>query len=216
MWTTSSNLEVTSPPGQTSTARYTCCASGDPYSDLLANTKLLAFKAIICPHVCMVQRSGLIQQSNSLLQHHLVYSLFLLIPCVFDYLNPITNTREELLIIRQFTPHFMSFHLPRKFSGNPSWRRSVCALQMKEACWCTSHHLNCTRQCSSKSPYLANAQSLPNKMDDLPLLNGMNKEFAHSAAHCFIEIWLSESIPHSNCWPSAYTEQIMQQSYQGK
>ena len=39
--------------------------------------------------------------------------------------------------------------------------------------------------------------SLPKKMDDLLLLNGTNKDFARSAALCFTETWLSESIPDS-------------------
>ncbi|KAM3850747.1 cytidine and dCMP deaminase domain-containing protein 1 [Diretmus argenteus] len=45
------------------------------------------------------------------------------------------------------------------------------------------------------SIHLANVRSLPNKMDELLLLNGSNKDFARSAALCFTETWLSEAVP---------------------
>ena len=43
--------------------------------------------------------------------------------------------------------------------------------------------------------HLANVRSLPNKIDELLLLNKINKDFARSAALCFTETWLSELIP---------------------
>lgn len=40
-----------------------------------------------------------------------------------------------------------------------------------------------------------NLRSLPNKVDELLLLNQTNKDFARSAALCFTETWLSERVP---------------------
>ncbi|XP_019713383.1 uncharacterized protein LOC109508029 [Hippocampus comes] len=47
------------------------------------------------------------------------------------------------------------------------------------------------------SIHLANLRSLPNKMDELLLLTKTNKTFAHSAALCFTETWLSDRHPDS-------------------
>ncbi|KAK3558694.1 hypothetical protein QTP86_024504, partial [Hemibagrus guttatus] len=38
-------------------------------------------------------------------------------------------------------------------------------------------------------------RSLPNKMDELPLLSRTNKDFSNSAALCFTESWLNDAIP---------------------
>lgn len=43
--------------------------------------------------------------------------------------------------------------------------------------------------------HLANVRSLPNKIEELLLLNATNKDFARSAALCFSETWLSDRIP---------------------
>ncbi len=45
------------------------------------------------------------------------------------------------------------------------------------------------------SIHLANLRSLPNKTDELLLLTRTNKDFLNSAALCFTETWLSETIP---------------------
>ncbi len=45
--------------------------------------------------------------------------------------------------------------------------------------------------------HLANLRSLPNKMDELLLLSWLNKDFSNSAALCFTETWLNDSIPDS-------------------
>lgn len=42
--------------------------------------------------------------------------------------------------------------------------------------------------------------SIPNKMDEMLLPCRINKSFAHSAALCFMETWLSESIPDSGLY----------------
>ncbi|KAK3543103.1 hypothetical protein QTP70_011023 [Hemibagrus guttatus] len=45
------------------------------------------------------------------------------------------------------------------------------------------------------SIHLANLRSLPNKMDKLLLLSQTNKDFSNSAALCFTESWLNNTIP---------------------
>ncbi len=45
------------------------------------------------------------------------------------------------------------------------------------------------------SIHLANLRSLLNKTDELLLLTRTNKDFSNSAALCFTETWLSETIP---------------------
>ena len=47
------------------------------------------------------------------------------------------------------------------------------------------------------SLHLANVRSLPNKMDELLLLNKINRDLSGSAALCFTETWLGQSIPDS-------------------
>ncbi|KAK3522700.1 hypothetical protein QTP86_030096, partial [Hemibagrus guttatus] len=47
------------------------------------------------------------------------------------------------------------------------------------------------------SIHLANLRSLPNKMDELLLLSRTNKDFSNSAALCFTESWLNDTIPDS-------------------
>ncbi|KAK3541833.1 hypothetical protein QTP86_006052 [Hemibagrus guttatus] len=44
------------------------------------------------------------------------------------------------------------------------------------------------------SIHLANLRSLPNKMDELLLLSRTNKDFSNSAALCFTESWLNDTI----------------------
>ncbi|KAK3506980.1 hypothetical protein QTP70_033859, partial [Hemibagrus guttatus] len=45
------------------------------------------------------------------------------------------------------------------------------------------------------SIHLENLRSLPNKMDELLLLSRTNKDFSNSAALCFTESWLNDTIP---------------------
>ncbi len=47
------------------------------------------------------------------------------------------------------------------------------------------------------SIHLANLRSLPNKTDELLLLSRTNKDFSNSAALCFTETWLKDTIPDS-------------------
>ncbi len=42
-----------------------------------------------------------------------------------------------------------------------------------------------------------NLRSLPNKTDKLLLLSQTNKDFSNSAALCFTETWLNDTIPDS-------------------
>ncbi len=57
------------------------------------------------------------------------------------------------------------------------------------------------RQCGLRTPlpsiHLANLRSLPNKMDEILLLSRTNKDFSNSAALCFTETWLKDTIPDS-------------------
>ncbi len=48
------------------------------------------------------------------------------------------------------------------------------------------------------SIHLANLRSLPNKTDKLLLLSQTNKGFSNSAALCFTETWLNDTIPDSS------------------
>ncbi len=47
------------------------------------------------------------------------------------------------------------------------------------------------------SIHLANLRSLPNKTAELLLLSRTNKDFSNSAALCFTETWLNDTIPDS-------------------
>ncbi len=47
------------------------------------------------------------------------------------------------------------------------------------------------------SIHLANLRSLPTKTDELLLLSRTNKDFSNSAALCFTETWLKDTIPDS-------------------
>ncbi|KAI2662337.1 putative RNA-directed DNA polymerase from transposon BS [Labeo rohita] len=54
------------------------------------------------------------------------------------------------------------------------------------------------------SIHQANLRSLPNRMDELLLLSRINKDFSKSAALCFTETWLSESIPDNGLHISGF------------
>ena len=45
--------------------------------------------------------------------------------------------------------------------------------------------------------FLSNVRSLPNKLEELQLLLGKNRDFPSSAVLCFTETWLSGLIPDS-------------------
>ncbi len=47
------------------------------------------------------------------------------------------------------------------------------------------------------SIHLANLCSLPNKTDELLMLSRSNKDFSNSAALCFMETWVNDTIPDS-------------------
>lgn len=116
--------------------------------------------------------------------------------CEFGHSNLITFNKE-LLYIRQFTPDsfppffpnpvcFLEISLGRAAALYGTWRRRR---QDKHA-----GALVKLRQRGFLTPlpsiHLVNLCYLPNKIDKLLLLNGLNKDFSHSAA-----LWLSESNP---------------------
>ncbi|KAK0132299.1 RNA-directed DNA polymerase from mobile element jockey [Merluccius polli] len=57
------------------------------------------------------------------------------------------------------------------------------------------------RQCGLRTPlpgiFLSNVRSLPNKLEELQLLLGNNRDFPSSAVLCFTETWLGGLIPDS-------------------
>ncbi len=57
----------------------------------------------------------------------------------------------------------------------------------------------CQRRLRTPLPsiHLSNLRSLPNKTDKLLLLSRTNKDFSNSAALCFTETWLNDTIPDS-------------------
>ncbi len=57
----------------------------------------------------------------------------------------------------------------------------------------TKHH----HRTPLPSIHLANLRSLPNKTNELLLLSRTNKDFSNSAALCFTETWLKDTIPDS-------------------
>lgn len=54
------------------------------------------------------------------------------------------------------------------------------------------------------SIHLANRHSLPNKIDKLIMLSQTNRDFLHSAALCFTETWLNDTIPDNKLHLQGY------------
>ena len=128
--------------------------------------------------------------------------VFLSIFLVFGLSDPITFSRDALLTIRESSPDtFPVFHSnPEYFlellvggaaALYGTWRRRRRGKR--------AGALVKLRQRGHRAPlpsiHLANLRSLPNKMDELLLLRGSNKDFSHSAVLCFTETWLSGAVP---------------------
>ncbi len=163
-------------------------------------------KSTIISTVLSVLSSRLLRlhQTASSLTSSSVCVLFLFVFPVFCFSNTISLTRDELLNIRQNTPQnilpdfdysdtlldiivggaavlFRSYRMRR-------WGKRAGALVK-------------LRQRGLRTPlpsiHLANLRSLPNKTDELLLLSRTNKDFSNSAALCFTETWLNDTIPDS-------------------
>ncbi|KAK3538551.1 hypothetical protein QTP86_006715 [Hemibagrus guttatus] len=113
-------------------------------------------------------------------------------------------TRDELLDIRQNTPHNIlpvfnysdvlldivvggAVALFKCFKKRKRGKRAGALVKLRQRGFRTV----------LPSIHLANLRSLPNKMDELLLLSRTNKDFSNSAALCFTESWLNDAIPDS-------------------
>ncbi len=132
-----------------------------------------------------------------------VFVMFLFVFPLFCFLNKISFTRDELLNIRQNTPQKLlpdfdysvvlldiivggAVVLVKRYRTR---RRGKRASELVKLCW---------RGLRTPLPsiHLVNLRSLPNKTDKL-LLSWTNKDFSNSAALCFMETWLNDTIPDS-------------------
>ncbi len=117
-----------------------------------------------------------------------VFVMFLFVFPVFCLSNTISFTRDELLNIRQNT-------LQNLF---PDFDYSDALLDIiVGGAAVLIRHYKKRRRARTALPsiHLANLRSLPNKMDELLLLSWTNKDFSNSAALCFTETWLNDTIP---------------------
>ncbi|KAK3571078.1 hypothetical protein QTP86_001733, partial [Hemibagrus guttatus] len=111
-------------------------------------------------------------------------------------------TRDELLDIRQNTPHNIlpvfnysdvlldivvggAVVLFKCFKKHKRGKRAGTLVKLRQ----------CGFTMVLPSIHLVNLHSLPNKMDELLLLSRTNKDFSNSAALCFTESWLNDAIP---------------------
>ena len=128
--------------------------------------------------------------------------LFLSIFCACAHSETLTYSRDELLNIRALTAD--SF--PQFTAGTESFVELFVGAAA--ALWGTRRRrrrgkragvLVKLRHRGLRTPlpsiHLANLRSLPNKMDELLLLSGTNRDFANSAVLCFTETWLNDTIP---------------------
>ncbi len=116
----------------------------------------------------------------------------------------ISFTRDELLNIRQNTPQNLlpdfdysdalldiivggAAVLFRRYRSRRWGKRAGALVKLRQRGLRTS----------LPSIHLVNLCSLPNKMDKLLLLSRTNKDFSNSAALCFTETWLKDTIPDS-------------------
>ncbi len=131
-----------------------------------------------------------------------VLLMFLFVCSVFSQSISISFTRDELLDIRQHTPDnfFPVFEysdallhvlvggaavLVKRALRRKRGKRAGSLVKLRERSFRTA----------LPSIHLANLRSLPNKTDELLLLTRTNKDFSNSAALCFTETWLTETIP---------------------
>ncbi|KAF7650927.1 hypothetical protein LDENG_00118800 [Lucifuga dentata] len=132
----------------------------------------------------------------------MLFCLTLLVNSAFCCSTWSSFTRDELMNIRSTTPAalFPTFLLPSMelldilvtgaltFVHAAKRRRGKCAL--------VSLHRHGTRT-PLPGIFLSNVVSLPNKLDELQLLVGRNRDFSSSSVLCFTEMWLCGSIPDS-------------------
>ncbi len=133
-----------------------------------------------------------------------VFILFFFVFPVFCFSNTISFTRDELLNIRQNTPQNLlpdfdhsdvlldivaggAAVLFRRWSTCRRGKRAGALVKLRQ------HGL----RTPLPSIHLANLLSLPNKTDELLLLSQTNRDFSNSAALCFTETWLNDTIPDS-------------------
>ncbi len=116
----------------------------------------------------------------------------------------ISFTRDELLNIRQNTPQhiFPDFDysdvlLDIIISGAAVLFRCFRTHRRKKRAGALVKLRQRGLRMPLPSTHLANLSSLPNKTDKLLLLSGTNKDFSNSAALCFTETWLNDTIPDS-------------------
>lgn len=130
---------------------------------------------------------------------------------MFGNPNPVTFSKEELLNFRQCTPD----SLPSFFTNSEAFLEilvggvaAVCRTWKRRQWGKWGGALVRLRQrrfrIALPSIHLPNLHSLPNKMDELLLLNGTNKDFSHSTAFCSTETWPSETILHNGLRPSSF------------
>lgn len=131
----------------------------------------------------------------------LVFMSFLFVCPVFSHSSLITFTKDELLNIKQctpvnFFPHFENTDtlLDILLGGAAAlYKRSKRRKRGKRA-----GALVRLRRRGFRTPlpsiHLANVRSLTNKTDEILLLTRTNKDFSNSAALCFTETWLNDSI----------------------
>ncbi|XP_025753295.1 uncharacterized protein LOC112841966 [Oreochromis niloticus] len=117
--------------------------------------------------------------------------LFLCITCVSKHSSGYSYTREELFNYRTTTPVdllpiFVASAadllqtLTRKVRRRRRGKRAGALVRLRTAL---------------PGIFLSNVCSLRNKMDELPLMRSMNRDFASSCVLCFTESWLCEDIP---------------------
>ncbi|KAK3566876.1 hypothetical protein QTP86_004772 [Hemibagrus guttatus] len=129
---------------------------------------------------------------------------YTLSPAALNHTGVYSFTRDELLDIRQNTPHNIlpvfnysdvlldivvggAVALFKHFKKRKRGKRAGALVMLRQRGFRTV----------LPSIHLANLRSLPNKMDELLLLSRTNKDFSNSAALCFTESWLNNTIPNN-------------------
>lgn len=135
-------------------------------------------------------------------QSSLRICVFLCVFFMIGHSNPVTFSRDALLNIRESSSgtfptfctnpeSFLELLVGGAAALYGTWRRRRRGKR--------AGALVKLRRRGFRAPlpaiHLANLRSLPNKMDELLLLNSSNKDFARSSALCFTETWLSEAVP---------------------
>ncbi len=123
---------------------------------------------------------------------------------VFCFSNTISFTRDELLNIRQNTPQnllpdfdYLDALLDIIVGGAGVLFRSYRMRRRGKRAGALVKLRQRGLRTLLPSIHLANLHSLPNKTGKLLLLSRTNKDFSNSAALCFTETWLNDTIPDS-------------------